>query len=311
MSKKITPKWYIGVLLLVVVLLFFFFAAIPMQMNWGMWGLALTQIGLLLIALAVPILFKWKLGEVLPIKKITAKQFFGTLLLYIASFILVNTVTMITAYFFPGMLEVGNALGNFFTSVPFVMAFIIIAVMPGICEEILFRGVILHTLRTIKNPLIIMLIVGLLFGLFHLDVYRFLPTAILGFVLTYLMLTTGNFLLPVFFHFLNNAVSVTISFGSFGSGAEIDAEAIVGLEEIGLEVIGVYLILLAVAPVLYFFAGRLLNPERKNKKDKFAVIILTVLLFFSGIGLFALNIDLDTILMNVPETVAVSLLSRQ
>ncbi|MCL2051681.1 MAG: CPBP family intramembrane metalloprotease [Lachnospiraceae bacterium] len=286
MQKKITPQWYIGALVLAIALLFLIFGATPMQMNWGMYGLMLTQLGLLLIALAAPLLFKWKLSEVLPIKKITAKHFFGTILLYAATFIFVNAVTMITAYFFPGMLEVSNALGSFFASVPFIAAFFIVAVMPGICEEVLFRGTILFTLKKIKSEFWVMLIVAVIFGLFHLDVYRFLPTAILGFVITYLMIRTKNFLLPVLYHFLNNAVSLSAGYSSF-TVAEIDIAV-----TIELEFVGVYLVLSALAPVLYFCAGKLLNPERKNKKDKFAVIALSVLLFCVGIGIFAQSIDI-------------------
>ncbi|MCL2718485.1 MAG: CPBP family intramembrane metalloprotease [Lachnospiraceae bacterium] len=296
MSQSTAPKWYIGILLLIVAIAFLLFGAFPMQMNWGMYGLALTQIGLLLIALAAPWLCKWKLKEVMPIKKVTGKHFFGTLILYCATFIVVNTVTMIIAYFFPGMLEVSSALGSFFVTVPFFVALIIVAVLPGICEEVLFRGVILHTMRKFKSQLAVMLIVAVIFGLFHLDVYRFLPTAIIGFVLTYLMIKTENFLLPVFYHFLNNAVSLSAGYSAFSNSAEVEATA-----EIGLEFIGVYLILATLTPGLYYFAGRLLNPERKNKKDKFVAIALAVLLFVLGMGIFAHSIDTGVTIMSFTQ----------
>ena len=286
MKIKIDPKWYIGIILLVIVIGFLIFIATPMQMSWGMNGAALTQVGLLLIAIAVPIIFKWKLSEILQIKKVTVKHFFGTLILYVASFILINLVTLIVAYLSPGMLEVGNALGNFFTTVPFIVAFLIVAVMPGICEEVLFRGVILHTMQNFKSELMVMLISAFIFGVFHLDFHRFFPTSILGFVMTYLMLKTGNLLLPVFFHFLNNAVSLSVSYGIFSGGGEIDTGAAVGID-----MIGAYLIFATLAPALFFFAGRLLNPERKNKRDKFIIIGLSTLSFITGLIIVALTLD--------------------
>ena len=45
---------------------------------------------------------------------------------------------------------------------------------------------------------------GIIFGLFHGSVWRFLPTAILGGVLTYIMLETENMFYPALFHFTNN-----------------------------------------------------------------------------------------------------------
>ena len=37
---------------------------------------------------------------------------------------------------------------------------------------------------------------GIIFGIFHLDFVRFIPTAVLGAALTYVMLETDNILLP-------------------------------------------------------------------------------------------------------------------
>jgi len=297
MLKNITPKWYIGIFIFIFTMAALLLIAYPLQMNWGMYGLAVTQIGLLLIGLLVPLLFKWKLSEIMPIKKVSFRQFFGTLVLYAASYITVLAVSIITAYFFPGLMDVSNYLGSFIASVPFAVALIIVAVMPGICEEVLFRGVILHTMRNFKSEFVVMLIAAVLFGIFHLDVYRFLPTAILGFVMTYLMLKTQNFLLPVFFHFLNNAVTVSAGYSTFSSGEMADSSMVIGFESLGI-----CLLLAAAAPFLFYFAGRLLNPERKNKKYLYIIITLSVLLFISGISFVAKFALSGTVIMNFTQT---------
>ena len=282
MFKNVAPKWYIGVTILFIAMVFLLLLAEPMQASWGMGGVALTQIGLLLVALAAPFLYKWKLSEILPIQKVTFKQFFGTLILYIATFIPVTTSTMIVAYFFPGILEVGSSLGNFFVTVPFIVALFIVAVMPAICEEVLFRGVFLYTLRKFNSEFSVILTVAIFFGLFHLNIYRFIPTAILGFAMTYLMIKTKNFLLPMLFHFLNNVISLSASYATFSSVEEIDVTV-----TLGLEFIGVYLILSAVAPVLYYFAGRLLTTAGKNNKKLIISIFLSILLLIIGFGILA------------------------
>jgi membrane protease YdiL (CAAX protease family) len=52
------------------------------------------------------------------------------------------------------------------------ISLLIMALTPAICEEALFRGLILHTLKDVKNPTVLMLIVAFLFGAFHLDLSR-------------------------------------------------------------------------------------------------------------------------------------------
>jgi len=59
----------------------------------------------------------------------------------------------------------------------------------------------------------VVVVVGVLFGLFHLSVYRFLPQAIVGMLLTYLALRTGSILLPVFVHFALNGSIILIEAG--------------------------------------------------------------------------------------------------
>ena len=124
--------------------------------------------------------------------------------MWFGTFLLGTLVTLIVGFFFPdGMAEVGIAMNDIFTSIPMWIAYLIIAVMPAICEEALHRGFILTSMKPIKREWIIVLVMGLIFGLFHLDPYRFAATAILGMALTYIMLKTRNILMPALFHLIN------------------------------------------------------------------------------------------------------------
>ena len=66
----------------------------------------------------------------------------------------------------------------------FALALLLTAFTPAICEEALFRGPILRGLRTRFSALGAAVLTGLLFGLFHVSVWRLLPTAVLGFALS-------------------------------------------------------------------------------------------------------------------------------
>lgn len=85
---------------------------------------------------------------------------------------------------------------------------LVLAVVPGICEEIAFRGVLLYGLRKRLGPVALCLAVGGIFGLFHVSLFRILPTAYLGTVLAAVVVLTGSIFPAMLWHVLNNAVAL-------------------------------------------------------------------------------------------------------
>src|SRR3989475_9213625 len=67
-----------------------------------------------------------------------------------------------------------------------------VAVLPAICGELAFRGILLSGLRRKIRPAGLVVAVGLIFGLFHVTLYRIAPTAALGMILTAIALMTGR-----------------------------------------------------------------------------------------------------------------------
>ncbi len=88
---------------------------------------------------------------------------------------------------------------------------LIVALIPAIGEELLFRGALLKLLKDItKNPHWAVIISAALFSAFHLQFYGFLPRFVLGLVLGYLFVFTRNLWVPIFVHFVNNAAAVIV-----------------------------------------------------------------------------------------------------
>jgi len=83
-----------------------------------------------------------------------------------------------------------------------------VAVLPGICEEIAFRGVLLHGLRRKFHPAVLAVVVGMIFGLFHMALFRIFPVAFLGIILASLTLLTGSIFPAMLWHALNNALGI-------------------------------------------------------------------------------------------------------
>lgn len=102
----------------------------------------------------------------------------------------------------------------------------VIALLPAICEEIFFRGIIQRFANTfLKNPVWSILIVGCLFASFHGSIYNFLPVAIAGIILGLVYHYTGNIWYNVILHFINNAIQV-IQVYWISKHPEMDIEAI-------------------------------------------------------------------------------------
>ena len=95
----------------------------------------------------------------------------------------------------------------------FIFNVIMIAMLPAIGEELLFRGLLQRLFNDwFKNIHIAIVVAGFLFGAMHLQFYGILPRMALGVLFGYLFYWSGSLWLPIFAHFLNNGVAVTISF---------------------------------------------------------------------------------------------------
>jgi sodium transport system permease protein len=88
---------------------------------------------------------------------------------------------------------------------------LLMALTPAICEEALFRGPILRGLRTRMGPAAAAILTGVLFGLFHLDLYRLLPAALLGTLLGFITLACGSIVPAMLAHFCNNAILIILA----------------------------------------------------------------------------------------------------
>jgi membrane protease YdiL (CAAX protease family) len=87
----------------------------------------------------------------------------------------------------------------------------IVAVIPALGEELLFRGALIRLFKDITgNVHWAVIISSFLFAAIHFQFYGFLPRFFLGLVLGYAFVMTRNLWVPIFIHFVNNAASVIV-----------------------------------------------------------------------------------------------------
>lgn len=90
----------------------------------------------------------------------------------------------------------------------YVLAIVLVAICPAICEELIYRGIILNGLRKYGKWTAILLS-ALAFCLMHGNIAQFPYTFLLGVVLGYVMFETSSLILCIAIHFFNNATVLT------------------------------------------------------------------------------------------------------
>lgn len=91
---------------------------------------------------------------------------------------------------------------------------LVVAFVPAIVEELLFRGVIQRTFERVATPFRAAIITGVIFGLFHFNPFALLPLIGLGCYFGFLRMRSNSIILAMTAHFLNNALAViAIYFG--------------------------------------------------------------------------------------------------
>jgi hypothetical protein len=108
--------------------------------------------------------------------------------------------------------------------VDLVINLFIIGILPGLGEELLFRGIIQkELLGKINNPHVAILITSILFSAFHFQVTGFIPKLMIGMVLGYAYYLSGSLILSMILHVINNSFA---TIGLYLAGGQILPESI-------------------------------------------------------------------------------------
>ena len=118
-------------------------------------------------------------------------------------------------------------LTRFNSASRFWVGVVVIALVPAIAEELVFRGVIQKNLVRWFSPHVGVWLGAAIFSAIHFQFFGFVPRFVLGLVLGYLYLWSGNILVSMAAHFTQNAFQLLIIYltqrGQFGWGFDPDA----------------------------------------------------------------------------------------
>lgn len=134
----------------------------------------------------------------------------------------------------------------------FLANLVLIALLPAIGEELVFRGVVQQQLmRLVREPWVAILLAGAVFSFAHFQFEGFLPRLLLGVLLGWLYWRFQNFWVPAAAHFANNGLQVLAQYLYHRDVSTLNLE-----EDISVPV---YLALFSAASVLYL--ARLLQRQ--------------------------------------------------
>ncbi len=208
-KKNTMPSVSDAVVVYAVAVLSLVYVGSLMQLKLGILGMALTQLIFLALPLGLGYYIKTDYIKLFSITKPKPKGIIGGVILWAGTFVMMTLIVQLTLFLFPDSLEIVNELNksllgeNSLWTNLFVIAF-----LPAVCEEILFRGFIFGSLKRRDNNVCPMIITTFMFSIMHDYAVKFIPTILLGMVLVYTLYKTKSIFVPMLIHFINNATIV-------------------------------------------------------------------------------------------------------
>ena len=113
------------------------------------------------------------------------------------------------------------------STLDYILCLISLAVIPAVCEELLFRGVFINCLKH-KGQIFAIVASSIMFSIFHFSLLQLIYPICFGLILGIIYLRTRNIIFPIIIHFINNALSLTIQYFSTNSSAFSHSEFMLG-----------------------------------------------------------------------------------
>lgn len=211
-KKNTMPGVSDAVVLYAIAILLLVYVGSLMQLKWGVMGIALTEIMFLVLTIGLAYYIKTDFMQLFSIKKPQLKGILGGVILWAGAFAVTLVIVQFIVFLFPSSIETLEKLDTSMFQIDNLwINLMVIAFLPAVCEETLYRGFIFGSLRRKDNNLWPMIITSLMFSIMHLYPIKIIPTAILGMVLVYALYKTQSIFVSMLIHFINNGIVVILS----------------------------------------------------------------------------------------------------
>ncbi len=196
----------------------FFYLGVRLQIWLGESGLIVAELVLILL----PALLFLRIGGYDPVQSLSLRVprprgLVAGVLIISGGLPLAWLLAWLQGFVLPMPREFLEGMSDFLsagTPSRIVWLLFVVALVPAVCEEVLFRGVLLSGTRARFSGVGVVVINGLIFGAFHVPsstVFRFVPSATLGILLAWVVLRTRSIWISMLMHFLNNGTLVLVA----------------------------------------------------------------------------------------------------
>ncbi len=204
-----TPEIADAVIILLVSIIAMFFISITIGTKNILLSVALPQIFFVAICIGCAVYLKYDIKQTFSFNKISVVQILGAIVTGIGMIMLNLVMSSIVSMIVKDSTENLNTSMELLTegrSLPVLL--LIIALIPAVCEEILFRGYFYASVRNRVKPIYAITIVSLVFGIYHMNLAQSIVTAIIGMILAVAVYKGKSIFASMIIHFMNNGISV-------------------------------------------------------------------------------------------------------
>lgn len=159
---------------------------------------------------AVAMFYKKKSNTKL-FNKLTIKKVLIYILIAVISYFVLLPIVNCVDF---GLIKLGvkpSYLPYELTTKNYFISLVSLVLLPAICEEFLFRGIIFNGLKE-KNCLFAILLSSLMFAIFHTSVNQLFYPFVMGILISSVMAKEDNLFYPILIHSINNFLSLTLSY---------------------------------------------------------------------------------------------------
>ena len=262
MNKK-TWKPYAAIVLILLYGVDIFWLSGFCVYYFGEWGIPMYEGLLAVLALGIVVLFREDVKRAFPFHRPTIAKTVGTLLMWIGTLLITMIPTSILLYVFPEQMSGATESG-------------------------------------FRSPWPAILISAAVFGAFHGSFWRFVPTAMLGIAMGYLLAETDNMFYNMFFHLINNALpTLLLQLTSSVASEQMESAEAMASTGILLVTVAVYFIYASAGPFLIYAGNYLIHKgqpgydrgllPREKKKTLLGLVIVSSVFLGLGILLFGIG----------------------
>lgn len=214
MKDKQMPGIGDAIIMFAILLILIVYLGSLISVKFGIWGTGIVQ----LIIFAVPVLYAWymkaDMKKLFSVSGVKWNEAVGTVIMFLGLFVIEQLMMNGLIKLFPSIAQINDDLTDVIGGAGFVPALIVVGFCPAIAEETAFRGFLFGTLKNNKKiPIAVSIVISALcFGAYHMNIAQFISASFIGIFIAYFCYNSGSIFLGCLYHFLNNTLSVVISY---------------------------------------------------------------------------------------------------